>query len=131
MKLSLAAELAIQGAVVLCEQYGQGPTTLADICELRGLPREYLAKVFALLTRANILTPIRGKKGGYILAHDPKEISLLQIIEAVEGRQVLNRCQFDPPKCDNVDNCKMREVWSELQDIFDNKLSSVSLADCI
>ncbi len=131
MKLSLAAELAVRGAVVLGEQYGQGPTTLADICELRGLAREYLAKVFALLVRAGLLTAIRGKKGGYILARDPKDISLLQIIEAVEGRQALNRCQYDPPKCDNTDTCKMRRIWSELQDLFDEKLSSMSLADCI
>ncbi len=131
MKLSLAAELGVQGALVLAEQYGQGPTTLADICELRGLSREYLAKVFALLVRANLLTAIRGKKGGYILAHDPKDISLLQIIEAVEGRQALNFCQFDPPKCDNANTCKMRKIWSDLQDVFDKKLSSVSLAECI
>ena len=131
MKLSHAAELAIRGALVLGEQYGQGPTTLADICELRGLAREYLAKVFALLVRADLLRPIRGKKGGYILARDPKDITLLQIIEAVEGRQALNLCQHAPPQCEHSETCKMRMVWSELQDVFDEKLSSVTLADCI
>ena len=131
MNLSHAAELAIRGALVLGEQYGQGPTTLADICELRNLSREYLAKVFALLVRADLLRPIRGKKGGYILARDPKDITLLQIIEAVEGRQALNLCQHAPPQCERSETCKMRMVWSELQDVFDEKLSSVTLADCI
>ncbi|MBN1941743.1 MAG: Rrf2 family transcriptional regulator [Phycisphaerae bacterium] len=131
MKLSLAAELAVRGAVVLAQQYGKGPTTLADVCELRDLSREYLAKVFGLLARADLVTPIRGKNGGYVLARDPKEINLLQIIEAVEGPQYLNFCQYDPPKCDQVDTCKVHHIWTELQEIFENRLRSASLADCI
>lgn len=131
MRLSPAAELAIQGACTLAENFGQGPTTLAEICEMRSLSREYLAKVFSLLARVNIVTPIRGKKGGYVLARDPKDVSLLQIIEAVEGVQALNLCQFDPPKCDNAGSCKVQPVWEELQEIFTEKLSSISLADCI
>jgi Rrf2 family protein len=131
MKLSPAAELAIRGSLVLAQQYGKGPTTLADICELRDLSREYLAKVFGQLTRADIVTPIRGKNGGYVLAHDPKDINLLDIITAVEGPQYLNLCQYDPPKCDNAPTCKVHLVWTELQEIFENRLRSATLADCI
>ena len=131
MKISPAAELAIQGTLVLAENFGQGPTTLAEICEVRSLSREYLAKVFGQLARIDIVTPVRGKKGGYTLAREPKEISLLQIIEGIEGVQALNLCQYDPPRCDNAPVCKIQPIWSELQEIFTAKLSSVSLADCI
>lgn len=131
MKLSPAAELAIRGSLVLAQQYGKGPVTLAEICELRDLSREYLAKVFGLLARMDIVTPIRGKKGGYVLARDPKDISLLDIITAVEGPQYLNLCQYDPPKCENVDTCKVHLVWTELQEIFEKRLRSKSLAECI
>jgi Rrf2 family protein len=131
MKLSPAAELAIRGVLVLAEQYGKGPTTLADICELRGLSREYLAKVFGQLARVDIITPIRGKKGGYVLAHDPKDISLLDIITAVEGPQYLNLCQYDPPKCDQTETCKVHLIWTELQEIFENRLRTAFLADFI
>ena len=131
MKISPAAELAIQGALVLAENFGQGPTTLAEICEMRSLSREYLAKVFGQLARVDIVTPVRGKKGGYTLARNPQEVSLLQIIEAVEGSQALNLCQYDPPRCDNALVCKVQPVWSELQDVFTEKLRAVSLADCI
>ncbi len=131
MKLSPAAELGIQGTLVLAENFGQGPTTLAEICELRSLSREYLAKVFGQLARADIVTPVRGKKGGYVLAKDPKDITLLAVIEAVEGTQALNMCQFEPSRCDNSAVCKVQPVWRELQEIFTAKLGSVTLAECI
>lgn len=121
----------MRGMLVLAQQYGKGPTTLADICELRDLSREYLAKVFSLLSRAELITPIRGKRGGYVLAHDPKEINLLQIIEAVEGPQYLNLCQHNPPQCENAAFCKVQVVWAELQDFFEDRLRSKTLAECI
>jgi Rrf2 family protein len=131
MKLSPAAELAVRGTLVLTEQYGQGPTTLAQICEEGDLSREYLAKVFGMLARADLVTPIRGKHGGYELARDPSEISLLQIIEAVEGPQALNLCQYDPPKCENAQTCKVQNVWAELQEFFRAKLEAKKLSDCV
>lgn len=131
MKLSPAAELAIRGSLVLAQQYGKGSTTLADICELCDLSREYLAKIFGLLSRADIVKPIRGKKGGYVLTRDPKDICLLDILTAVEGPQYLNLCQYHPSRCENSETCKVHHVWTELQTVFENKLRSVSLADCL
>ncbi len=131
MKLSPAAELAIRGTLILTQQYGKGSMTLADICKQRDLSREYLAKVFGQLARADIITPIRGKNGGYVLARDPKHISLLDVIAAVEGPQYLNLCQCHPPKCDNAETCKVCLVWTELQGVFEKKLGSVTLAECI
>lgn len=131
MKLSPAAELAMRGVLVLAQNYGQGPTTLADICRQRDLSREYLAKVFGLLSRADLVTPVRGKKGGYMLSRDPSEISLLEIIEAVEGEQALNLCQYDPPKCEYAEECKVQEIWADLQKIFTETLQSKTLGDVV
>lgn len=131
MKLSPAAELGVRGVLVLAEHYGRGPITLAEVCEMRDLSREYLAKVFGLLSRADLVTPIRGKHGGYTLARDPKDISLLEVIEAIEGPQALNLCQHDPPKCEHAETCKVQEVWAELQAVFEDRLAAQSLADCL
>ncbi|MBN1555142.1 MAG: Rrf2 family transcriptional regulator [Phycisphaerae bacterium] len=131
MKLSLAAELAVRGALVLAQQHGKGPITLAEVCELRDMSREYLAKVFGLLSRAELVTPIRGKNGGYVLARDPKDISLMDIFEAVEGPQYLNFCVHDPPQCDQVETCKVHRMWVDLQEIFEERLRSTTLADCV
>jgi Rrf2 family protein len=127
MKLSPAAEFAIRGATVLAENYGNGPVTLDTICTQRDLPKQYLVKIFAQVARAGLITPVRGKNGGYLLAKDPESVSLLDIIEAVEGPMVLNQCQGDDPQC-GEDNCPMRPVWDELQESVTRKLRNVSLA---
>ncbi len=129
MKLSVAAELAIRGISVLASHYGEGPVTLSELCDTKDLPKQYLAKIFSSLSRADLVTPIRGKRGGYKLSHPPQEITLLQVIEAVEGPLAINLCQFDPPKCSDM-QCSLRGVWSELQNMLRTKLQSVTLADC-
>lgn len=132
MKLSPAAELAIRGSIVLASHCGEGPITLATICEDDPrLSREYLARVFGQMARAGIVRPIRGKNGGYVLNREPDKVTILNIIEAVEGPQCLNICQHEPPLCDRAETCRVQKMWAELQKIFKEKLSAVSLADCL
>lgn len=130
MKLSPAAEFAVRGALVLAENYGKGPTTLDSICEARGLSKQYLVKIFSALTRAGLVTPIRGKKGGYLLARDPSEINLLDLVEAVEGPIAVNFCQHIPPQCDQSD-CGLRSMWTEIQDFIRGKLGGMTLDQCL
>ncbi|MFZ1990830.1 MAG: Rrf2 family transcriptional regulator [Alphaproteobacteria bacterium] len=130
MKLSPAAEFAVRGALVLAERGGKGPVTLETICSQRDLPRQYLVKIFSLLTKAGIITPVRGKRGGYLLAHDPASITLLEIIEAIEGPVALNFCQRTPPQCDRL-NCAIRPIWSELQKNIRSRLGSMTLVSCL
>lgn len=130
MKISPAAELAVRGVLALAEQYRQGPVTLSSVCTDRQLPKQYLTKIFSSLARAGIVTPIRGKHGGYVLAHEPSEITLLEVIEAVEGPLALNYCQRSPSKCDRLD-CVVRPIWTELQDTVRSRLGAVRLSDCL
>jgi len=130
MKLSPAAEFAVRGALVLAEHYGQGPTTLDSICDARGLSKQYLVKIFASLARSGIVTPVRGKKGGYLLARDPSEVTLLELIEAVEGPIAVNFCQHVPPRCEESE-CGLRSMWSEIQQFICDKLGGTSLGQCL
>jgi Rrf2 family iron-sulfur cluster assembly transcriptional regulator len=130
MKLSAAAEFAVRGALVLAEHRGQGPLTLESICSQRDLSRQYLVKIFSALAKAGIVTPIRGKGGGYRLAREPDSITLLNVIEAVEGPITLNLCQHDPPRCDRLE-CVLRPVWAGLQGDIRTRLGSLTLADCL
>jgi Rrf2 family cysteine metabolism transcriptional repressor len=130
MRLSPAAELAIRGVVVLANRHGDGPTTLKAICAARDLPKQYLVKLFSSLAKADIVTAIRGKRGGYVLSREPKQITVLEVIEAVEGPIALNFCQHTPPKCEEY-RCRLRPVWTELQGIVRGKLSAVTIGDCV
>ena len=130
MRLSPAAELALQGIIVLAQKAGQGPVNLAKICSYRELPKQYLAKIFATLARADLVKPVRGKRGGYLLSREPQQITVLEVIEAVEGPLALNSCQHQPPKCDDL-QCRLRSVWTELQTAIRTRLGSITLADCL
>jgi len=130
MKLSPAAELAIRGMIVLADRYGQGPVTLNAICEVRSLPKQYLVKLFSSLAKADLVTPIRGKRGGYMMSRPPSEVTLLEVIEAVEGPIVLNLCLHVPPKCDRTD-CVLRRMWAEMQEDIRTRLAGVSLSSCL
>jgi Rrf2 family protein len=131
LRLSPAAELGVRAALVLTEHYGKGPVTLSQIGEVSELSGEYLSKVLAMLSRANVVNSVRGKHGGYVLAADPSTINLLQVVEAIEGPTALNLCQFDPPRCENVKDCKVQKIWHELQETFNAKLKSMTLDRCI
>ena len=131
MRLSPAAELANRGVTILSEEYGSGPVTLDAICAARDLPKQYLVKIFASLARAELVTPIRGKKGGYMLSRPPTDITLLDVVEAVEGPIFLNLCQHSPPKCDQVHVCQIKKVWDSLQEAVRDRLGAMRLSDCV
>ena len=130
MKISPAAEFAVRGALVLAEQYGNGPTTLDSICEARDLSKQYLVKIFASLARAGLVTPVRGKLGGYLLAREPAQINLLELIEAVEGPVAVNFCQHDPPRCGRTE-CGLRSMWADIQEFICGKLENTTLGQCL
>ena len=128
MQLSQAAELAVRGIRVLVTKGGDRPIPMDFICAEADLPKQYLVKIFAMLARVGLVRPVRGKHGGYLLGRPAEDISLLEVIEAVEGPIALNFCQIHPPQCDNED-CSIRSVWCELQQMFKDKLEGVSMAD--
>ena len=115
---------------MVAERHGEGPITLKSICAERDLPKQYLVKLFSLLTKADIITAVRGKRGGYVLSREPDRISLLEVIEAIEGPVALNHCQHTPPRCNEV-GCPMRTMWCDLQSIFREKLENMKIQECI
>ncbi len=125
----MAAELALRGCRILAERHADGLVKLEDLCAARDLPRDYMAKILSSLARADIVTPVRGKHGGYKLAKPPADIRILDIIEAVEGPLTLNLCQHDPPRCED-ENCPLRSVWTDLQETIRRRLGEISLSAC-
>ncbi len=130
MKLSMAAEFAIRGVLCLAQEYGHGPLPLEEICRRRGLQKQYLTKLFGMLARANLIDAVRGKGGGYLLARSPEDITLLEVIQAVEGPLAVNLCQTDPPKCGDSE-CPVRPVWSSVQEGLRSILAARTLEELV
>ena len=128
MRISTAAELGVRGMAYLAKNYLNGPVPMATICREQGLPRQYMLKIFAALGRAGYVRTTRGKGGGFVLAHPPQDISILNIIEAVEGPLALNFCQSKPSRCRwPSDNCPIQPLWDDLQAITSRKLGEFRL----
>ena len=128
MHISTAAELGVRGMAYLAQNYRNGPVPMATICREQDLPRQYMLKIFAALGRAGLVRTNRGKGGGFTLAHPPADISILNIIEAVEGPLAVNFCQSTPSRCrwESYD-CQIQPLWNDLQEITHRKLGEFRL----
>ncbi len=80
------------------------------------IPNPFLAKIISQLSLSGLITTYRGPSGGVQLARPPAEISLLQVIEALEGPIRLNRCTTQPDLCPLEDRCPVRDVWLKAQE---------------
>ncbi len=113
-------------------KHGHGePIALHDIAERQGLPKMYLSQLAAPLKSAGLIKSIWGNRGGYVLNRAPAEISLLDIMEAVEGPVALLDCVLDPGLCIRSDYCECIGVWRTINESITATLEHYSLADLI
>jgi len=85
--------------------------TIQDLSTTLHVPREFLAKILKVLAAKGLVRSSRGAHGGYQLARPPRDISFLEVIEAVEGPVQLNVCLDHKDRCDVSAGCTMYHVW--------------------
>src|SRR5260221_1089311 len=103
--------------------------SLQDLSTRLHVPREFLAKILKVLTGSGLVRSSRGAHGGYQLARPPREISFLEVIEAVEGPVQLNVCLDHKDRCDVSAGCTMYHVLKSGQDRMLEVYRRASLAD--
>lgn len=131
MQLTRSADYAVSAMLDIAaynSTTGERACTTA-IAQRQDIPPALLAKLVPLLVRAGLLHSQRGARGGLSLAHPASEISLLEIVEAIEGPITLNRCTATPAQCDKVHQCSVHPVWQQAQDYLVNLLKTTSLSD--
>jgi Rrf2 family protein len=114
--------------MALARNYGKGPIDLKDIAREEEISERYLGQIIIPLRGAGLVLSSRGAHGGYILAREPSEINLREIVGLLEG-DCLVRCIKDPSSCSRVPTCASRDVWMLLGGRISETLSSVTLAD--
>jgi Rrf2 family protein len=93
-----------------------GTVTMVDeISNEMRIPKSFLSKILQKLSRASIVKSHRGVKGGFELARRPKEITLLDVIEAIEGPVAMNICAIDAKLCGFSGTCCIHPVWMEIR----------------
>ncbi len=128
MQITRAAEYAIRGVLYLCSQPPGAVCLLSEISERQDIPPSFLSKIFQNLARAGIVSSTRGTGGGFTLIKDPTDITLLDVVEAIEGQISLNVCLTNGQSCDRRTTCAVHEVWHEAQVHLLNLLRSRTFA---
>lgn len=126
MRLSARSEYGLLALIDLATAAGGGPLATRELAESRGIPAAFLEQLLADLRRAGLVRSTRGPRGGFSLSRDPREISALDIVEALEGSIAPSVCA--PDACGREDGCAAASVWGNVSEAVRDALSGFSLA---
>jgi Rrf2 family protein len=128
MQITRQADYAVR-AVLHLSRNGDQRTATSTIAEEQRIPPSFLAKIISQLSIAGLLHTSRGARGGVTLAREPKDVTLLEVIEAIDGPIQLNECVSDTSACSFEENCPLRPVWCEAQEELVSRLRGTNFAD--
>ncbi len=100
-----------------------------EIAETQNLPLTYLEQLMLALKKAGLVLAIRGAHGGYMLARAPSEITLAQIVEALEGPLHVADCANVPNCCEDPQACVLKEIFHEINTALYEAFDQITLAD--
>jgi len=130
MQITRQADYAVRAVLYLARNTDQRTAT-SLIAEEQRIPPSFLAKIVSQLSIAGLLHTSRGARGGVVLAREAKEITLLEVIEAIDGPIQLNECVGDNGTCSFDENCPLRPIWCEAQEELVGRLKGTSFADML
>lgn len=130
MRLTTKGRFAVTAMVDLALHHRTGPVTLAGISERRKISLSYLEQLFGKLRRRELVESVRGPGGGYLITRSLDQISIAQIIQAVDEPMDATQCGG---KQDCVDDgpCMTHELWSNLNRHIQDYLETITLADLV
>lgn len=133
MKVSTRGDYASRALLSLALHGSEGPTSVRDIAERTGLPQPYLEQILLALKGAGLVRSKRGVGGGYVLARPAEEMSLAQIVSAVDGP--IQAGDFGQPhtdgSCDHEGQCVLLAIWHDVGEQMKNLLDDYTLADLV
>lgn len=126
MRMSTKAQSAVTATLSLALHYKDGPLNVADLSEEQGISVSYLEQLFAYLRRGGLVQGVRGPGGGYILTRPASDISLADIVTAVDGADDTKRRAGL-----GQDHNPTAEMWDDLSTVFYDFLKGITLDDVI
>ena len=134
VSFSTKGEYGVRLMAQLARRHGQGPASLTDIAEQEDLPRAYLEQLVISLRDANLVQSTRGAHGGYELTRPPEQITMAEVLRALEGPIAPMICVTDNPvhnTCARTGYCTVNFMWFRVRDAIAGALDSMTLADLV
>jgi Rrf2 family iron-sulfur cluster assembly transcriptional regulator len=128
MRLNRAGEYAVRCVMHLAKNGNGGVISRREVARAMEIPEPFLAKIARQLTLAGILDVTQGSRGGYRLAKDPGELTLLEVVEAMMGEIFLNDCLCRPQSCRRSPTCLSHRVWKKANQQLRSTLKNATIA---
>jgi Rrf2 family protein len=130
MRLPRTSLYALYGVAYLASKPTNGLAVVGQIARHFGVPEQSLAKILRRLARAGILRSVRGAAGGFVLAKEPAEVTMKDVVEAVDGPFAEGGCSVgDGRPCPTADRCGINSVWYDLQVEMLGRMSQITVKD--
>jgi len=131
MKISTKTRYGLRAIIELAESYKGVPIKVEVIAKRQNISQKYLEHIMLQLKKAGFIESLPGAKGGFILAKNPEEIKIIDIIVALEGNLSLVVCVENEKICSLSKVCVAREIWKGLKNKIEEYLSSIKLSDIL
>lgn len=129
MELSRKGEYAMRGMLYLARLPGDQAAPIGVIAAASEVPRNFVAKIMQGLVRLGLVQSYRGTHGGFALARPASAITMREIVVAVEGPVLPNRCLLRSGVCARASTCRVHDVWQEVQGAVVTILDRVTLEE--
>lgn len=126
MQITRQADYAMRAVLYLAKLGPERRAATSQIALEQNIPPSFLAKIVSQLSVAGLLQTSRGARGGVSLARAPEDISILEVVEAIDGPILLNECVADTSSCVFGENCPMRTVFCDAQAELIGRLENTS-----
>jgi len=131
MQITRQADYALRAMIYLTQKDPDERASTSRIAEVKKIPPSFLAKIISQLAIAGLIHTSRGARGGVSLARPPEDISILEVIEAIDGPIQLNQCTSDPNVCAFGEFCPIHDVWCATQASLVEKLRNTNFAEIV
>ena len=126
MQITRQADYAVRAVLYLARVGNTKRSATGTIAKEQNIPPSFLAKIISQLSIAGLLHTSRGARGGVTLAREPGDITLLEVVEAIDGPIQLNECVSNTGACTFEDDCPIKPVWCDAQDELVGRLKSTN-----
>lgn len=129
LRLGKRADYTVRAVLDLARHHGHGRRKSCEIATDMHIPSTYLPQLLAELVRARIVRSLAGRYGGYELARDPEQITLLEVIEVADGPLVPTECVLRGGPCRWEESCAIHPPWARAQEAFRAALDATTFAE--
>ena len=131
MKVNTKVRYGLRAILQIAENYGGDPVPISTISDTQEISGKYLEQVVGALRRSGLVESRKGVRGGYSLARAPEDVTLWDIISALDPHTSLVDCVLEPEVCDRSDSCLTRSIWTLLSRRMQEFWTSYTLSDLI